>query len=192
MPRSRIHAPVNLPDGSILALRNDGQESSIVRITVDGVAESAYDGRMSVRQVAVRPFSSGVAVLANIAGQEGVLIGDVDDLDGTLGPWLFFADMPIYDISWSEDGRTLIFTSAENGVSNIYALDVAGDRIYRLTNARFGALQGAASPDGQTLAYVNYEHERYELAEIGRASCRERVKVEGGEVSSGRNTIECE
>ena len=164
MPRSRIHAPVNLPDGSILALRNDGQESSIVRINVDGVAESAFDGRMLFRQLAVRPFSSEVAVLANIAGQEGVLIGDVDDLDGTLAPWLFFADMPIYDISWSEDGRTLIFTSAENGVSNIYALDVAGDRIYRLTNARFGALQGAASPDGQTLAYVNYEHERYELA----------------------------
>src|SRR5690625_6352503 len=108
MPRSRIHAPVNLPDGSILALRNDGQESSIVRITVDGVAESAFDGRMLFRQLAVRPFSSGVAVLANIAGQEGVLIGDVDDLDGTLAPWLFFADVHMYAMSWYEDGRTLI------------------------------------------------------------------------------------
>ncbi len=164
MSRSRIHAPVNLPDGSILGLRNDGQESSIVRINVDGDVEAAFEGRMLFRQLAVRPSSNEVAILANIAGQEGVLIGGIDDLDGTLAPWLFLADMPIYDISWSADGSMLIFTSAEAGVSNIYALEVAGERFYRLTNARFGALQGAASPDDQTLAYVNYEHDRYELA----------------------------
>ena len=48
----------------------------------------------------------------------------------------------------------------------MYALDVRAGRLLRLTNAPFGALDPSLSPDGQTLAYVDYQHERYRLATI--------------------------
>ena len=162
--RSRIHAPVALADGTLLGLRNEGQASSIVRIDAEGRVDQVSSEVMLFRQLAPRPGSGEVAVLANVAGNEGVLMGEVNDLDRTLEPWLFLDNMPIYDMAWSADGRFLVFTAAPGDVSNIYAIDVEDELIYQLTNARFGALQGSMSPDGERLAYVNYEHERYELA----------------------------
>ncbi|MFW5955460.1 MAG: TolB family protein [Rhodothermales bacterium] len=160
--RTRTHAPVSLADGSVLALENDGQFSRIVRLTPDPVA-LAYHGERQFRQIAPRPGTDQLAVLANVAGEEGVLMGRLSDEALQLDPWLFLHDMPIYHIDWSDDGRYLVFTAADGDRSNVFALDTADDSIYRLTNARYGALQGSMSPSNARFAYVHYRHERYEL-----------------------------
>ncbi|HET6568800.1 MAG TPA: hypothetical protein VFG50_12610, partial [Rhodothermales bacterium] len=67
---------------------------------------------------------------------------------------------------WSRDGRYLVFTADLGGVPNAYAYDVDRDRILKLTNVPFGALEPALSPDGRTLAFIDYHRERYDLATI--------------------------
>ena len=65
--------------------------------------------------------------------------------------------------SWSSDGRYLVFSADPDGITNIFVLDRAADRLYQLTNVPFGAMEPSLSPDGATLAFVEYRHEQYQL-----------------------------
>ncbi|HET6566326.1 MAG TPA: hypothetical protein VFG50_00065, partial [Rhodothermales bacterium] len=112
------------------------------------------------------PGGDTVAVLLNAAGYQGLF--RVVQGAGTprLEPWLVFDAAAIYDADWSRDGRYLVFTADLGGVPNAYAYDVDRDRILKLTNVPFGALEPALSPDGRTLAFIDYHRERYDLATI--------------------------
>jgi hypothetical protein len=78
-------------------------------------------------------------------------------------PWLGMTEGVIYDVSWSPNGRHVVFTSDAGGTANIYAMDTAHGHVRRLTHVPFGAKAPSVSPDGATLAFVNYRHERFEL-----------------------------
>ncbi|HEV3189382.1 MAG TPA: hypothetical protein VGY54_02735 [Polyangiaceae bacterium] len=67
------------------------------------------------------------------------------------------------DPVFSADGRWLYFHSDRTGVTNIYAYEVATDRIRQVTNVINGAYQPEPSPDGKLLAYVGYTHAGYDL-----------------------------
>ena len=161
---SRVHTSDFLDAETFIALQNDGQYSKIVRVEADGeIKDLGLEGGF-FRHVAVRPGTNEIAILANVSGNEGVLIADPNDVRASLRPLLFLEDFPIYDISWSDDGRFLVFSGAPGDVSNIFVYDLSEDTISQLTNVRFGALQGSFSPDNQHLAYIHYEHERHEVA----------------------------
>lgn len=91
-------------------------------------------------------------------------------------PWVGLRDMRIYDVSWSRDGRYLLFSAARprpvdarHGTPsafetpNVYAFDTDTGVVTRHTEAQYGALEPAMSPDGTRLAYVRYQHERFDL-----------------------------
>lgn len=162
-PRSSMHSPIIRDDGSLVALQNDGQYSRLVHVSRKGEVADAGIDRGYFRQIAVRPGTNDVAILANVSGDEGILIADLDNVGATMRPLLFLEDFPIYDLAWSDDGQYLAFSGAPDDVANIYLYDVDADAISQLTNVRFGAMQGALSPDNERLAYIHYEHERYEL-----------------------------
>jgi hypothetical protein len=65
--------------------------------------------------------------------------------------------------SFSADGRFLFFHSDRTGISNIYALSLADEKIYQITNVISGAYMPEPSPDGKTLAYVGYTTEGFDL-----------------------------
>ncbi len=68
-------------------------------------------------------------------------------------------ESPTFDPS----GRYLLYTSDRTGISNIYALDLAEDKLLQLTNVLTGATSPAVSPDGKTMAFIKYSSIGYDL-----------------------------
>ncbi|MBV8685680.1 MAG: S9 family peptidase [Alphaproteobacteria bacterium] len=70
-------------------------------------------------------------------------------------------------LSWSPDGRTLVFSGNRNANwerepfdTEIYALDVDGGTVRTLTDRRGPDEQPVVSPDGRLIAYVGYDDKR--------------------------------
>ncbi|MDH3199037.1 MAG: BamA/TamA family outer membrane protein, partial [Candidatus Krumholzibacteria bacterium] len=56
--------------------------------------------------------------------------------------------------NWSPDGRRLVFTGSDGGLSDLYIVNADGSGLERLTNDKFADLQPAWSPDGKTIAFT--------------------------------------
>ncbi len=164
----RLFAPVRQADGSIWALHNVDRFNEWVR--VDAAGETAVIGALehtALLAVEPDPSAEAAAVLAHRDGRQDVLRAVFSG--GQLvfvEPWLSFTGASIYDISWSGDGRYLLFTADPDGVANVFAWVREQDRIYQITNVPYGALEPSLSPDQRTVAFVNYRHERYDLATV--------------------------
>ncbi len=173
---ARALAPAPAPDGGVWALRNEGQYNRWVRLRSDGSLEplSTWE-RARFGSLEPSPDGTTVAVVLNVRGRQGLFRATLDGGAPALQPWVGFDDGSVFDASWSRDGRYVLFTADPGGIANVYALDVREDRVLRLTNVPFGALEPSLSPDGKTLAFVNYAHERYDLVRMPFAPEAARV-----------------
>ncbi|PTN09335.1 hypothetical protein [Mangrovibacterium marinum] len=61
-------------------------------------------------------------------------------------------------------GKTLVYTSAESGIDNIYQLDLSSRSVRQLTNVAFGADYGILADD--TLFFSNYTADGYQLVKL--------------------------
>ncbi len=182
----RAHAPVEAPQG-VWALQNSGQFNQWIRIEADGslVPLTGYR-RAAFIQLAPSPVDETVAVVLNVGRRQGLFRASFEaDGTPTLAPWLFFDNATIHDVAWSADGRYLLFSADPDGIANIFAYDLPNRRVVQLTNVAFGALEPNLSPDGRTLAFVAYQHERFDLVTIpfvpGEAGAVPASKVTSGE-----------
>jgi hypothetical protein len=76
--------------------------------------------------------------------------------------------------AWSEDGRTLYFSSDRTGIANIYAYDVPSGALRQVTNVVAGAYQPAISRDGRHLVYVGYTSYGFDLFHLDLRRARTR------------------
>ncbi len=60
----------------------------------------------------------------------------------------------IYNLAWSPDGRSIAFSGAKGGVSNLYVVDIESGAVRQLTDDKFADLQPAWSPDGSKIAFA--------------------------------------
>lgn len=65
--------------------------------------------------------------------------------------------------TWSADDRYLYFTSDRTGIANVYAYEVASGKLWQVTNVVNGAYMPEVTPDGETLFYIGYTHEGFDL-----------------------------
>ena len=161
----RTLAPIATQAG-VWGLQNEGQYNQWVQIDATGEITPVSDfERAHFVSLHPHPTDASVAVLLNVRGRQGLFRAEWDP-GGTLTwtPWLVFVDASILDADWSADGTYLLFTADPEGIANVFAYDVQQDRVLKLTNVAFGAMEPSLSPDGNTLAFVHYRHERYDLA----------------------------
>lgn len=56
--------------------------------------------------------------------------------------------------SWSNDGKQLVFTGFDGGLSDLFIVNRDGSDLRRLTNDKYADLQPTWSPDGRTIAFA--------------------------------------
>ncbi len=56
--------------------------------------------------------------------------------------------------SWSPDGKQLVFTGYDGGLSDLFIVNADGSDLRRLTNDKDADLQPSWSPDGKTIAFT--------------------------------------
>jgi Tol biopolymer transport system component len=56
--------------------------------------------------------------------------------------------------SWSPDGKALVFTGYDGGISDLFVVNADGTNLRRLTNDRYADLQPSWSPDGKAIAFA--------------------------------------
>jgi WD40-like Beta Propeller Repeat len=105
---------------------------------------SAGSWRPDGREFVVGAVRSGHPVLAILNVDNGKTVREkaFPELGEILNP------------AWSPNGQTIVFSAMAGGYSDLYAYDLKGDTVRRLTNDRFADLQPAWSPDGSRIAFV--------------------------------------
>ena len=155
---ARAHMPVKTSTG-ILALKNDGQRNSLIQIDHNGNISTLRD-RSQVDLIQIASAQDSTAMIMRHSGTQGIYLLHQD---GQVEPWIFLNDASILEMSWSSDGRYLLFTADAGGITNVYCYEIDRQRISQLTDVRYGALDPVLSADHHTLVYVDYHHERYDI-----------------------------
>ncbi|MEF8864804.1 MAG: hypothetical protein V5A20_03495 [Salinibacter sp.] len=163
----RVFAPVEAPDGSLWAVQNDGAFSQWATVQEDSATALTDFERTRFKQIAPSPAGHEIAVLLNVEGTQRLYRADPSGQKRPrLRPWLGLRDAVLYDISWGPAGRYLLFAADLGGPVNVFAFDTQERNVRRLTNVRFGAFEPTLSPGRESVAFVEYRHERHELARI--------------------------
>jgi hypothetical protein len=157
-------APAISPDGNemVYLSQRDG-------FSFDLWLADARDGRVKRRLVesardanveSLRYMNSGaafshdgryLAFAAKAGGQDALNIYDLQR--GRVIKRLRFDLSGIISPSWSPDGRRIVFTGLDGGLSDLFITDLNG-RLTRLTNDKYADLLPSWSPDGRTIAFT--------------------------------------
>lgn len=158
---ARAHAPVQSSSG-IWALQNDGQRNTWIEVDAAGSIQTIR-GRSQADLIQIAPTAETTAVLIRHDREQAIYRADSS---GVLEPWIFIDDTAIRELSWSPDGRYLLFTADRGGVTNVFCHDLELRRTLQLTDVVYGALDPILSEDNRTLVYVDYQHERYNVVAV--------------------------
>ena len=69
--------------------------------------------------------------------------------------------------AWSPDGKQLVFTGYDGGLSDLFTINRDGSDLRRLTSDKFGDLHPVWSPDGKTIAFATDRGPRDRLQDAG-------------------------
>ena len=155
---ARAHMPVHTSSG-ISALQNDGQRNAWIEIDMDGIIQTILE-RSQADLIQVAPAEKVTALLVRHSGTQGIYLAESGD---GLKPWIFLDGGTIRELAWSSNGRYLLFTADRGGVTNVYCYDLDMERTVQLTDVSYGAMDPALADDDQTLIYIDYQHERYNV-----------------------------
>lgn len=107
--------------------------------------------------------------------------------DGSGIEYLVTSDGQDRDVTWTSDGKNIVFSSDVTGIANLYKMDLASKTVKRLTNVLGGAFSPDVSPADTTIAFSYYGKDGYEIrllpmwegADVGEIDFhRERIKSE--------------
>ncbi|MEX2641118.1 MAG: hypothetical protein WD266_10550 [Balneolales bacterium] len=174
---ARVYAPVYAGD-AIWALQTDHEAARWVRMdgadTIDTVLTDRSGHLIEVRP---HPRNNEVAVVANRNGVQALWLTEAESAERSLQarPTVHLPGASVFDASWSPDGRKLLFTADYGRVMNLYELDVEEQRLVRITNSLYNAMEGSYSPDGSALAYVSQVGDYRKLVIIDRSDAVDEV-----------------
>ncbi len=162
----RLHAPVYSPDGSIWALQTHHERNILISAGSTGLDTLLIPENGHLVQLAFHPHQpDSLVLLANRNGLQGLWFLHRNELDeyNHKPADIAFDHASIYDPSWHPSGDYLLFTSDHDGTMNLYEYDRSNALVHRITDHRFGIMEGSYNKDGSRLAAVQISGTRFEL-----------------------------
>lgn len=157
-------APAEGPRGRVYAAKNDGPFTRGGVVEGDSVRSLTAAEPTSIRQIVPAPGDGPIAVLKNAGGSQQIYRAERTGRGAMQEePWIGIEGAIIYDVTWGPEGRYLLFTADHPETPCIFAFDREAKEVLRLASVPFGAREPTLSPDRSTLAFVSYQHERYNL-----------------------------
>ncbi|MDI6403059.1 hypothetical protein QLX67_13715, partial [Balneolaceae bacterium ANBcel3] len=164
--KDRIHAPAVFSDDCVLALQNHSENNILVKVCDASLDTLLIPETGYLVQVFMKPGSdTELSMLANRNGHQGIWFISLDELNtfDTSNPDIMMSDGSIYDTHWHKNGRILLFSSDMNGAMNLYEYHSNNNRVYQLTDHRYGIMEGSFSPCGSKISAVQINENRIEL-----------------------------
>jgi hypothetical protein len=157
-------APAPGPGGRVHAIKNDGQFTRWGILEGDSVRALTPANSATLHRVAAAPEDGPIAVLKSVGGRRQLYRATWGGNGAPkMQPWVRIDDAAIYDLAWGPEGRYLLFTADYPETAGVFAFDRRTETVLHLAKVPFGARTPALSPDRSTLAFVSYQHERYDL-----------------------------
>lgn len=154
---ARARNPTFTADGErLLVVTNGAQNNQLARLTVDRRTEALTENTDHTQYSSPRysPDGRHIAVSVWQDGFQDLWLMDADGVPVRRLTADLAADI---DPRWSADGATLYFSSDRSGVYNIYAVDLATERLYQVTNVLGGAFRPSPSPSEDALVFEYYD-----------------------------------
>jgi hypothetical protein len=161
-----LEPDVRRADGRIVAVRGGGGWNALVTVGEDGAPRTLVPPAADVQWAAPRWAPDGARIAAARMTTGGRYDVVVLDTAGRVVRQLTADRALDLTPTWSPDGRWVLFSSDRSGIANLYAAEVDGDELFRVTNVLTGAFEPDVSPDGRWIAFLWYRADGYRLARI--------------------------
>ncbi|HYL20114.1 MAG TPA: BamA/TamA family outer membrane protein [Gemmatimonadales bacterium] len=158
-------APALTPDGREIAYFSEGnsffvdlyladaETGKVIRRLVKSTISSNFESLRFINSAgAFSPDGRYFAIAAKHKDRDDLVILDVKK-----GEEARRIRIPLSGLttpSWSPDGKQLVFTGYDGGLSDLFMVNADGSNFHRLTNDKYADLQPSWSPDGKTIAFA--------------------------------------
>ena len=160
---ARARDPEFSPDGQrLLVVTNRAQDNQLEQLTVDRT-RTPLTALHDHTQIATPRFSPDGQRIAVSVWKEGRRDLWLWNPDGTPARRLTDDTAIDVDPAWSPDGRWLYFSSDRSGIPNVYAIELATERLWQVTQVVTGATRPTIRPDGAWIAWQQYSADGWDI-----------------------------
>lgn len=163
---SRYFSPAPSPNGKIIAVTETDLQNHFSIVLLDSKSGAVIRQLPNPENIFFTQlrWSGDEQLVAVALNRHGTAIVNVNVEDGSVKQLLDYSSVEI-SRPFAMDGL-VFFSGGFTGINNIYAIDISENKMYKVTDVRFGAFDPVISHDGQRLLFSEYTADGYRVKEI--------------------------